>query len=53
MYIFNKIEIVFVHLKLEIASAIPASKEEKYNRNNSDAHVLICPFFIIWILHAK
>ena len=35
MYIFEKIYIIFRHLKLEIALAIPASNDEKYNWNNS------------------
>ena len=34
MYIFENIYI-FRHLKLEIALAIPASNDEKYNWNNS------------------
>ena len=33
--IFSKNKIVFRHLKLEIALAIPASNDEKYNSNNS------------------
>ena len=34
MYIFEKY-LYFGHLKLEIALAIPASNDEKYNWNNS------------------
>ena len=34
MYIFEKY-LNFSHLKLEIALAIPASNDEKYNWNNS------------------
>ena len=33
--IFTKTIILFRHLKLEIALAIPASNDEKYNSNNS------------------
>ena len=33
--IFIKKMFFFCHLKLEIASAIPASNDEKYNKNNS------------------
>ena len=33
--IFSKSENIFRHLKLEIALAIPASNDEKYNSNNS------------------
>ena len=32
--IFSKNKDIFRHLKLEIASAIPASNDEKYNSNN-------------------
>ena len=34
MSIFHINIFIFRHLKLEIALAIPASNEEKYNRNN-------------------
>ena len=33
-YIFSKNKNIFRQLKLEIASAIPASNDEKYNSNN-------------------
>ena len=33
--IFSKNKNIFRHLKLEIALAIPASNDEKYNLNNS------------------
>ena len=33
--IFSKNKNILRHLKLEIALAIPASKDEKYNSNNS------------------
>ena len=33
--IFSKNKNIFRHLKLEIALAIPASNDEKYNSNNS------------------
>ena len=33
--IFSKNKNIFRHLKLEIAIAIPASNDEKYNSNNS------------------
>ena len=33
--IFSKNKYIFRHLKLEIALAIPASNDEKYNSNNS------------------
>ena len=33
--IFSKNKNIFRHLKLEIALAIPASSDEKYNSNNS------------------
>ena len=32
--IFSKNKNIFCHLKLEIALAIPASNDEKYNSNN-------------------
>ena len=37
MSIFHINSNIFRHLKLEIALAIPASNDEKYNRNNSAA----------------
>ena len=40
MYIFEKY-LYFRHLKLEIALAIPASNDEKYNWNNSTGQGLI------------
>ena len=39
-YCFN---CIFRHLKLEIALAIPASNDEKYNWNNSAEQGLILP----------
>ena len=33
--IFSKNKNIFRHVKLEIALAIPASNDEKYNSNNS------------------
>ena len=33
--LFSKNKNIFRHLKLEIALAIPASNDEKYNSNNS------------------
>ena len=35
MYIFEKYLYIFCHLKLEIALAIPALNNQKYNCNNS------------------
>ena len=50
MYIFENIYI-FRHLKLEIALAIPAANDEKYNRNNSAGQgltiVLLYPLFFV------
>ena len=40
MYIFEKY-LYSCHLKLEIALAIPASNDEKYNWNNSAVQGLI------------
>ena len=39
--IFKKNKNIFPHLKLEIALAIPASNDEKYNSNNSAGQGLI------------
>ena len=39
--IFSKNIYIFRHLKLEIALAIPASNDEKYNLNNSAGQGLI------------
>ena len=39
--IFSKNKNIFRHLKLEIALAIPASNDEKYNSNNSAGQGLI------------
>ena len=38
--IFSKNKNIFRYLKLEIALAIPASNDEKYNSNNSAGQVL-------------
>ena len=38
--IFSKNIYIFCHLKLEIALAIPALNNEKYNCNNSAGHGL-------------
>ena len=38
--IFLKNKNIFCYLKLEIALAIPASNDEKYNSNNSAGHGL-------------
>ena len=38
--LFSKNKNIFRHLKLEIALAIPASNDEKYNSNNSAGQVL-------------
>ena len=45
MYIFEKY-LHFRHLKLEIALAIPASNDEKYNWNNSAGQGLKWDFYI-------
>ena len=42
--IFSKNKNIFRHLKLEIALAIPASNDDKYNSNNSAGQGLLnCP----------
>ena len=38
---------IFRHLKLEIALAIPASNDEKYNRNNSAGQGLILVYSVV------
>ena len=40
--IFSKNKIFFCHLELEIALAIPALSDKKYNWNNSAAQGLKC-----------
>ena len=42
--IFSKNKNIFRHLKQEIALAIPASNDEKYNLNNSAGHGLTSAF---------
>ena len=45
--IFSKNKNIFRHLKLEIALAIPASNDEKYNSNNSAGQGLkFCKYII-------
>ena len=46
--IFSKNIYIFRHLKLEIALAIPALNDEKYNWNNSAGQGLIFDLHLIW-----
>ena len=45
--IFLKNKNIFRHLKLEIASAIPASNDEKYNSNNLAGQGLRCLVMLV------
>ena len=42
---------IFRHLKLEIALAIPASNDEKYNWNNSAGQGLKAPSALFGLVH--
>ena len=51
--IFSKNKKISRHLKLEIALAIPASNDEKYNSNNSAGQGLIGSNMVIYSFEAN